>query len=95
MRNIIFKKTHKTGSSTVTNILYRIAKKYNLKAFYPPLKKWYRTWTDDNLPHETYNIWANHICADSAKLDRLVPDAFVFTIVRRPEARFCSAWFFF
>lgn len=99
-KNVVFLKTHKTGSSTVTNILNRFGDKNNL-VFVVPTQKYNRLgwpW----LFHEDYMIHYNHtkpnmLCSHArynrAVLERVMPNDTVYvTILRDPVNHFESTF---
>ncbi|KAM7437233.1 galactose-3-O-sulfotransferase 1 [Porites harrisoni] len=99
-KNVVFLKTHKTGSSTVTNILNRFGDKNNL-VFVVPTQKYNRLgwpW----LFHEDYMIHYNHtkpnmLCSHArynrAVLERVMPNDTVYvTILRDPVKHFESTF---
>eukprot|EP01041_Mallomonas_annulata_P000160 gene160-271_t len=104
---IIFIKTHKTASTTMTSILQRYCVYSHMKCFIPPphvagrtWRLWQRgDWMDITKGKSLYNgtlpyhDWLYHT-SYHLRLFSLVPSAKgkVLTIVRHPADRFRSAW---
>ena len=97
---VYFMKTHKTGSSTLQNIIYRYALTYNLTVGLPkgdevylckhrPIKA---NCTDE--PDGNYQVIANHHVW-SRFIDKALPTAKKITILRDPITQTISAWFYF
>eukprot|EP00050_Salpingoeca_kvevrii_P003972 m.238255 g.238255 ORF g.238255 m.238255 type:complete len:1089 (-) comp10916_c0_seq8:295-3561(-) len=100
MQNFVWIKTHKTGSSTITNLLHRYITKHNRTAVLPK-DNIYLGWPADDLEtaydplpgHSTYNaLCSAHARYARKKMDALVPNAVYFTILRDPYTQFTSAW---
>ena len=107
IRNFVFIKTHKTGGSTITNILHRFILKMEL---YPviPRNNLYLGWPDINrlrsgdaiapidFPedgHGRYNALVGaHTVYNRDVLSKLIPDAVYITILRNPVQHFQSSW---
>lgn len=98
--NIAFVKTHKTGSSTISNILLRYGERHNLTHL---LYK-YRSSTEYNSLKEerlirntlTPNIFAQHAQFNPEFLRNHLKDNLrFFTIIREPVSQFLSAFSFF
>jgi hypothetical protein len=103
--NIAFLKTHKTASSTITNIVQRFGYYRNL-TFVMPLKdinqqrynyigKQGESITQDNiipkLDGEQYNILCNHVVYDMRAFQNILPNnTFLFTMIREPFSQFIS-----
>ena len=99
--NIVFLKTHKTGSSTITNILNRFAETHNLTVALPMDGFYHFLWpllfqTDfvqNRLPKP--NILSNHARFNARPLMELMPDTTKFiTILRHPATQFISLFKF-
>lgn len=98
--DIIFIKTHKTASSTVSSVLHRYCgENKNVTCFVP--KNDGGTMTEPrNGPATLYaynpkyvNVHAQHTYYWPTFLHRLVPEpAPVITIIRKPASRFLSTW---
>ena len=78
--NVVFLKTHKTGSSTMSNIMLRYADTHNLTVGLPLEGKWelggYPAYIDRRLidpPLSTYNILGHHFRFNIDKLREFMP----------------------
>lgn len=103
-RAVVFVKTHKTGSTTMTNIFLRYAKKHRLSVGLPPHKRWelagYPAIFNEKLidPQlKTYEMLCHHFRMTSKeKIMQVMPAATVFvTIIRDPANAFESGFSFF
>lgn len=98
--NIVFLKTHRTGSSTVTNILNRYGDKHNLTFVLPKNGRYRLGWpylfTSDSyarLHGKTPNILCNHARYNRQELDQIMPsDTVHVTIIRDPADQFASVF---
>ena len=99
VKNVIFLKTHKTGSSTVINIMQRYANENNLKVALPTtLHKlgWPHPFQETDLfEHSTgdkYNILCNHAIFNKERMLNIMEskDTKIVTIVRDPLHQFES-----
>lgn len=104
---IVFYKTHKTGSSTISSILWReFCLLDHRNCFLPPKRNPGRMWDFQRSDHRKYasstlgtnnqpypyDLWLNHL-KYHPYIDVLVPrPRITLTIVRRPSKRFQSAW---
>lgn len=108
--SVLFVKTHKTGSSTVTGILWReLCLKQLVNCFLPPADHPGRMWDLTNSAHiqyiksgsgtggvsAPYNAWLSHIVYNKRIFDFLTTPTTVISIVRRPSLRFQSAWYWY
>ncbi|CAG5102761.1 Oidioi.mRNA.OKI2018_I69.chr1.g454.t1.cds [Oikopleura dioica] len=101
-RNIYYLKTHKTGSTTMLNMIFRLAIKEELKIGFPKLKLKGRTnYICKHVPFKPscidevqYNVIANHHVW-SPEIDRVLPNATKITILREPISQFVSAFEYF
>ncbi|KAI1891289.1 hypothetical protein AGOR_G00142250 [Albula goreensis] len=104
-RNVMFLKTHKTGSTTVQNMLLRYADSRNLNVAIPKDRK---TFEADNLFSAKYvdkyqengtsfNFITHHLRFNSVQLKKVLKakDTFYFTIIRHPVSQMESAFSFF
>ena len=91
VKPVIFVKTHKTGSSTFTNIIMRHADNYNLRTGLPPEGKWelgaYPAKLNKDFiePYDLkeYDVMSHHFRLDPKALKEVVPaDTRVITILR-------------
>lgn len=96
----MFLKTHKTGGTTITNIINRHGDRHNLQ-FVLPKNKYNRLgwpWffqTDHVMHHHgtTPNILCNHARYNRAEMDKLMPnDTLYITILRDPVRQFESTF---
>ncbi|XP_063690798.1 galactosylceramide sulfotransferase-like isoform X3 [Bolinopsis microptera] len=99
-QNIIFTKTHKTGSSTITNILLRYGEGNNrtqLLYKYPSSTEFKKLVPERLLTgRSTANIFAQHANFDQGFLKRHIYNTSkTFTILRSPVSQFLSAFSFF
>lgn len=97
-QRVVFVKTYKTGSTTVSEFLSAIAHREGMYALHP--------WSSGNFREgelskraangEIYDIMYRHPTPhlDEASLTNLVPNALWVTIVREPVSRFLSAYNF-
>eukprot|EP00040_Diaphanoeca_grandis_P036711 m.235536 g.235536 ORF g.235536 m.235536 type:complete len:1514 (+) comp33665_c0_seq2:298-4839(+) len=98
---LIYLKTHKTGSSTLTNIFHRIALKHHLRTVLPigdlflgwPSKERIPT-SYINIPgSDTYDMFCSaHARYDAEAIDKIVPNAAHVTVLREPAKHFISSW---
>jgi len=101
--NVAFLKTHKTGSSTMSNIMLRFADVHNLTVGLPLEGKWelggYPAYIDSQLidPRLTkYNVLGHHFRYNRGKLDQFMyPDTKYITIIRSPVDNVESVFGFF
>lgn len=100
---MVFAKTHKTGGTTVTNMLLRHAEKYNLDVALPIEYHWelggYPANFDKQLvtpKQQHYNLIAHHMRFNKTAIKDLVnPTSDYFTILRDPASNFESSFGFF
>ncbi|XP_077867531.1 galactosylceramide sulfotransferase-like [Saccoglossus kowalevskii] len=100
--NIVMLKTHKTGSSTLQNILFRYADKHNLTLVLPkrshllgyPHK--FNSTDIIHVPWHEYNILTHHTVFNFPEMKKLMPpDTAFITILRHPVTQFESAFGYF
>nr|XP_039262230.1 galactosylceramide sulfotransferase-like isoform X1 [Styela clava] len=102
-RGVVFLKTHKTGSTTMTNIFLRFAEKHKLAVGLPPLKKWelggYPGFFNKKLVDpqlKQYEMLCHHFRMDTEVVSQIVPaDTLYITILRDPANAFESGFSFF
>ncbi|KAM9378494.1 galactose-3-O-sulfotransferase 2 [Phaethornis superciliosus] len=92
--NVMFLKTHKTASSTVLNIMFRFAERYNLTIALPAdqlLHLGYpRTFLADFVEEfqaigQNYNIMCNHLRFNPSEVQKVMAaNTFYFSILRNP-----------
>jgi len=104
VRRVVLVKTHKTGSSTLANILFRFGEARNLSFVLP----------DDDIrlgwpgrfpgrfseklygrPVSEFDMVVNHAVFNFEVMSRFVPNARFISVVRQPLSQFLSAWNFF
>ena len=103
--SIVFLKTHKTGGSTVSGILFRelCGGSQSFNCFIPPLQHAGRIWdlknvkSDRNyiLSKRPYDAWIHHVRYSHELFQAMkspLKDQVILSIVRRPSSRFVSAW---
>lgn len=100
-RRFVWIKTHKTGSSTVTNILHRFVWEHNVSAALPHDDMFYgwpdpqdlpATFTRGKEPLVFEALCSAHARYSPARMDRLVPGADYITLLRHPVSHFLSSW---
>jgi len=101
-RPIVFLKTHKTASTSLTNIVLRWAEKNKFLVGLPPPKKWelggYPAPFDPALVDpaaKEYDTLAHHFRWSEAVEAILNPDSFKISVLRDPVKNFESVWGFF
>ena len=103
-QHVLFLKTHKTGSSTITNILNRYAETHNLTVLLPRYKESYNfQWPNKfrfSAAADTFmrpNILANHARYSREAMDWVFPrsSTFYVTILRNPVPQFESSFEYF
>ncbi|XP_035755890.1 galactose-3-O-sulfotransferase 2 [Egretta garzetta] len=92
--NVMFLKTHKTASSTVLNIMFRFAERYNLTVALPAGEFVHLGYPKTFLAHfveefkaigQNYNIMCNHLRFNPSEVRKVMPaDTFYFSILRNP-----------
>ena len=99
-KNILYLKTHKTGGSTVTNILNRFGESRDLNFVLPKIGHnrldWPFKFTENSyypLNGTVPNILCNHARFNHDVMSDIMPsDSFYVTILRHPVAQFESAF---
>ena len=102
---IFFLKTHKTASSTVNGILYRLycdehSSIHPKKCFKPPKNNPGKTWNLLKSKDMNYitnqlpiNVWIHHIRYNKQKILTILPEMnHIITIIRHPSERFQSSY---
>jgi len=101
--NVVFAKTHKTGGTTITNMLLRHAEKQKLNVALPVEYHWelagYPAQFEEQLitpKQEQYDVMCHHMRFDKSKIEKMVnPLTDYFTILRDPVTNFESSFGFF
>ncbi|XP_047435111.1 galactosylceramide sulfotransferase-like [Mugil cephalus] len=101
--DIMFLKTHKTGSSTLLNILFRFGEKNKLKFAFPSSRNdflypspFHHMYVHDYTPGMCYNIMCNHMRFNAPEVSKVLPkDTFYITILRDPAELFESAFHYY
>ncbi|KAG8596604.1 hypothetical protein GDO81_001984 [Engystomops pustulosus] len=101
--NLMFLKTHKTGSSTILNILFRFGEKHRLHFAFPhgrndfDYPSYFQRWQVEGYhPGVCYNIICNHMRYSHSEVKMLIPpDAVFVTVLRNPALLFESAFQYF
>uniref|UniRef100_A0A3Q0SIW7 Galactose-3-O-sulfotransferase 1 n=1 Tax=Amphilophus citrinellus TaxID=61819 RepID=A0A3Q0SIW7_AMPCI len=101
--NIMFMKTHKTGSSTILNILFRFGEKHKLRFAFPDGRNdffypspFLCSQVKDYRPGECFNIVCNHMRFDHQEVSKLLPpDSVYITILRDPVDLFESSFHYY
>eukprot|EP00050_Salpingoeca_kvevrii_P003966 m.238503 g.238503 ORF g.238503 m.238503 type:complete len:1208 (-) comp10916_c0_seq14:1906-5529(-) len=102
VRRLVWIKTHKTGSSTVTNILHRHALKRGLSVVLPR-DELFLGWPDEralarsilDVPNQVkpYDILCSaHARYSHSEMGAVVPDAAYITLLRDPVRQSKSSW---
>ncbi|CAJ1390786.1 unnamed protein product [Effrenium voratum] len=99
--SILFVKTHRTGSSTLTNILQRLGEKRHMLFLlpsdlhhlgWPSMFPGIETETMVGPPEHQYEVICNHAVFNDEKMrSYLKPHAFAFTVLRSPLDQIRSA----
>jgi hypothetical protein len=104
--NVVFLKTHKTGSSTLTNMFNRYAFVHNLTSALP-IDDIYYNWPrhiDKSVAyppgksvdsHSFQMMAAGHALYNRELMDKIVPNARYITVLRHPYDHFVSNWQYF
>lgn len=105
MKSILFIKTHKTGSSTITNILNRYGDLRELTIALPAGGDYRFQWPSRfrwtyvdllRLDGETANILCNHARYNRKEMDIIMKDSTKYiTILREPVSQYVSSFYYF
>ncbi|KAL4636111.1 galactosylceramide sulfotransferase-like [Arapaima gigas] len=101
--DVMFLKTHKTGSSTILNILFRFGEKHRLKFAFPDSRNdffyplpFQRLHVKDYRPGMCFNIMCNHMRFSKDEVGKVLPaDTTYVTILRDPAELFESSFHYF
>ena len=100
VKNVIFLKTHKTGSSTIINIMQRFAHRNNLTVVLPENDYslgWPNVFNEsyvfEHTKNKTYNIICNHAVFHRERMLKIMEsnETKIVTIIRDPLYQFESA----
>uniref|UniRef100_A0A8C5PHQ6 Galactose-3-O-sulfotransferase 1 n=1 Tax=Leptobrachium leishanense TaxID=445787 RepID=A0A8C5PHQ6_9ANUR len=102
-KNLMFLKTHKTGSSTILNILFRYGQKHHLRFAFPHGRNdfdypgyFQRTLVEGYRPEACFNIICNHMRYQHSEVRPILPsDAVFVTVLRDPALLFESSFQYF
>ncbi|XP_069755602.1 galactosylceramide sulfotransferase-like [Narcine bancroftii] len=99
--DLLFLKTHKTGSSTLLNILLRYSERHGLTFAFPSGGRhdfyypsfFSPTFVSGYSPSSCFNVLANHMRFDAGEVERIPPrERLYFTILRFPSHLFESSF---
>ncbi|XP_077317324.1 galactosylceramide sulfotransferase [Lithobates pipiens] len=101
--NLMFLKTHKTGSSTILNILFRYGEKHNLHFAFPrgrndfEYPSYFQRWQVEGYqPGMCFNIICNHMRYRHSEVNLLMAQDTTFvTVLRNPALLFESSFQYF
>ncbi|XP_040208014.1 galactosylceramide sulfotransferase isoform X2 [Rana temporaria] len=101
--NLMFLKTHKTGSSTILNILFRYGEKHNLHFAFPrgrndfEYPSYFQRWQVEGYqPGMCFNIICNHMRYRHSEVNLLIAQDTTFvTVLRNPALLFESSFQYF
>ncbi|XP_065218345.1 galactose-3-O-sulfotransferase 3-like [Planococcus citri] len=98
--NVYFVKTHKTGSTTVKNVILRFAFRNSLDVMDINIKTYSLPFSDASIhphaktPNNKYHIMAQHVRYESALKSYQYPNTSMVTILRHPATQFQSKYEF-
>ncbi|KFQ24559.1 Galactose-3-O-sulfotransferase 2, partial [Mesitornis unicolor] len=103
--NVMFLKTHKTASSTILNIMFRFAERYNLTVALPADQHFHLGYPKTFLAHfvegfqtigQNYNIMSNHLRFNRSEVQKVMaPNTFYFSILRNPIPQLESSYIYY
>ncbi|NWV60812.1 G3ST2 sulfotransferase, partial [Malurus elegans] len=103
--NVMFLKTHKTASSTVLNIMYRFAERYNLTVALPTDQLFHLGYPSTFLARfvegfeaigQNYNIMCNHLRFNLSEVQKVMAaNTFYFSILRNPIRLLESSYIYY
>ncbi|KAI1235734.1 hypothetical protein IHE44_0001816 [Lamprotornis superbus] len=101
----MFLKTHKTASSTVLNIMFRFAERYNLTVALPADQLFHLGYPKTFVAHfvegfetigQNYNIMCNHLRFNPLEVKRVMAaNTFYFSILRNPIPLLESSYIYY
>ncbi|XP_011662587.2 galactose-3-O-sulfotransferase 2 [Strongylocentrotus purpuratus] len=107
VHHVVFLKTHKTGSTTVSSVFQRFGTKHNLTFLVPDYKHILSetdTFNTSKIGPPTskswnfsigYQMFTNHIRYNRSEMDKVLHNATYVTILRNPVAQFESGFYYF
>ncbi|NXT38663.1 G3ST2 sulfotransferase, partial [Pelecanoides urinatrix] len=103
--NVMFLKTHKTGSSTILNIMFRFAERYNLTVALPAGQLFHLGYPKTFLAQfvedfeaigQNYNIMCNHLRFNPSEVQKVMAsNTFYFSILRNPIFQLESSYVYY
>ncbi|CAM5169931.1 unnamed protein product [Eretmochelys imbricata] len=102
--SVVFVKTHKTGSSTLQNILFRLGERHNLTVAFPRYtyqfaypQRFAAAFVEPLPPGTTrYNLLLSHLRLAASELRQVMPpDSLYLTILRDPVRTFQSVFAYY
>ncbi|XP_034648756.1 galactosylceramide sulfotransferase-like, partial [Trachemys scripta elegans] len=102
--NVVFVKTHKTGSSTLQNILFRLGERHNLTVAFPRYtyqfaypQRFAPAFVEPLPPGAArYNLLLSHLRLAAGEVRRVMPpDSLYLTILRDPVRTFQSVFAYY
>ncbi|NXN98345.1 G3ST2 sulfotransferase, partial [Rhinopomastus cyanomelas] len=102
--NVMFLKTHKTASSTVLNILFRFAERYNLTVALPADQLFHlgypntfqANFVEEFQVGKKYNIMCNHLRFNPSEVQKVMAEnTFYFSILRNPIPLLESSYIYY
>ncbi|XP_039370647.1 galactosylceramide sulfotransferase-like [Mauremys reevesii] len=102
--NVVFVKTHKTGSSTLQNLLFRLGERHNLTVAFPRYtyqfaypQRFAAAFVEPLPPGAArYNLLLSHLRLAAGELRRVMPpDSLYLTILREPVRTFQSVFAYY
>ncbi|NWR81622.1 G3ST2 sulfotransferase, partial [Centropus unirufus] len=103
--NVMFLKTHKTASSTILNIMFRFAERYNLTVALPADQLFHLGYPKTFMAHfveefeaigQNYNIMCNHLRFNPSEVQKVMAaNTFYFSILRNPIPLLESAYVYY
>ncbi|KAM9115087.1 galactosylceramide sulfotransferase-like [Pangshura tecta] len=102
--NLVFVKTHKTGSSTLQNILFRLGERHNLTVAFPRYtyqfaypQRFAAAFVEPLPPGAArYNLLLSHLRLAAGELRRVMPPGSLYlTILREPVRTFQSVFAYY
>ena len=99
---LIFAKTHKTGSSTFQNLLFRYVLRNELSIAFPKGKSWmfgfkepFNATKVNGYPNDTFDMFLFHSVWNYNEVRKVVPNGPAVTVLRDPVDLFESGYVYF